>query len=248
MTDFEKILEQCLDDLELGASNVDECLARHPKHSAQLRPILLATERLAQGQTVRPSAAFKARARARLTQHMQSHPRKRAWFNFAFGRLATNLAIVVLTLFIVTGTVYAQAALPGDMLYAWKLGSERIWRAVSPDPVQTDIAIANRRMAEMNAVADNPVLKAEAWRGYQEVLTRLESELDAETLEEILPVIEVEQEPVDNPAQPGPTPLLHITVTPQPVSTNLPVPTVAIFPPTSLPTIEPTVLIPLPIP
>lgn len=247
MTDFEQILEECLDDLEQGASSVDECLTRHPKHAAQLRPILLTAARVTEGHAVRPSAAFKARARAKLTQHIQAHPRKRAWFNLSMLRLATNLAIVMLAL-LVTGTVYAQGALPGDMLYAWKLGSERVWRAVAPDPVQTDIAIANRRLTEMNAVADDPIRKAEAWKGYQEVRTRLKGELDAETLEQILPVIEVEQETIDDPVEPVVTPLLNITVTPQPQSTVLPVPTVSIFPSTSLPKIEPTVQIPLPIP
>jgi len=247
MTDFEQILEECLDDLEQGASSVDECLTRHPKHAAQLEPILLTAGRVAEGQAVRPSAAFKARARAKLTQHMQVHPRKRVWFNFSMLRLATNLAIVMLAL-LVTGTAYAQGALPGDMLYAWKLNSELVWRAISSDPIQTDIAIANRRIAEMNAVADDPIRMAEAWKGYQEVRTRLESELDAETLEQILPVIEVEQEPVDEPTLPIiPTPLLNITVTPQPESTALPLPTISI-PATSLPKIEPTIQIPLPIP
>jgi len=176
MTDFERIVEECLDDLEQGVSNVDECLARHPNYAPQLEPILLTAARLEQGRAVQPSAAFKARARVKLTQHMQAYPRKRAWFSFTWGRLATNLAIVVLTLFVVTGTVYAQGALPGDTLYDWKLGTERIWRAITPDPVRTDIAIANRRIVEMNAVADDPFHKAEAWRGYQEVLTRLEAE------------------------------------------------------------------------
>src|SRR6185295_15241078 len=120
MTDFERIVEECLDDLEQGVSNVDECLARHPNYAPQLEPILLTAARLEQGRAVQPSAAFKARARVKLTQHMQAYPRKRAWFSFTWGRLATNLAIVVLTLFVVTGTVYAQGALPGDTLYDWK--------------------------------------------------------------------------------------------------------------------------------
>ena len=64
MTEFEQVLDECLDDLEQGASKVDECLARHPKHAAQLKPILLLAEGLEQGRAVEPSPAFKARTRA----------------------------------------------------------------------------------------------------------------------------------------------------------------------------------------
>ena len=38
--EFEQVLEQCLDDLEGGASTVDECLRRHSEHAAQLQPVL----------------------------------------------------------------------------------------------------------------------------------------------------------------------------------------------------------------
>src|SRR5262245_35313147 len=97
MTEFEQVLEQCLDDLEQGASNVGECLARHPQHAAQLKPILLTATLFEQGRTIEPSPAFKARARAKLTLHMQAHPRLRTTSaGFAFWRLATSLAMIVL--------------------------------------------------------------------------------------------------------------------------------------------------------
>ena len=247
MTDFEQILEECLDDLQQGASNVDECLARHPRHALQLRPILLTAERLEEGRAIRPSAVFKARARAKLTQHMHAHPRKGALFNFTLMQLAASLAIIVLAL-LATGTTYAQSALPGDSLYQWKLASERVWRAVSPHPFETDIAIANRRIEEMNALADDPIRKALALEGYQEVLTRLEAELDAETLKQILPVIEVEQQSIEDSVQPITTPLPGVTVTPQPASTDALLPTLPNIPPTSIPKVIPTIQIPPSIP
>src|SRR6185503_7899046 len=160
MTEFEQVLDECLYDLEQGASNVDECLARHPGHAAQLKPVLLIADRFEQGLAIEPSPAFRARARARLTLHMQAYPRRKSSRSgFAFWRLVTSLAMLLLAL-LATGTVYAQGALPGDLFYGWKLTSENAWRAVSPDPVHTDLTIANRRIDEMNAVASDPVRSA----------------------------------------------------------------------------------------
>jgi hypothetical protein len=179
MTEFEKILEQCLLDMELGISNVDECLSRHPGHALQLRPVLLTHTSLERFGEARPSPAFKARVRAKLTQEMQAHPRKSSRFNFAFMRLATNFAIIALAL-LVTGTAYAQSALPGDTFYEWKLVSENAWRAVSSDPVGTDLAIADRRMNELIAIGDNPQLYSQTLDAYLEVAARLRSEMTAE--------------------------------------------------------------------
>lgn len=201
MTEFEGIVEQCLLEMEQGAATADDCLARHPKHAAQLKPVLLTASLLTRGRGVQPSAAFEARARAKLTLHMQAHPRGRSQPGFMFKRFATGLIVVLLAL-LTTGTAYAQSALPGDLLYDWKLTSERAWRAVSPDPVAADIAIANRRISELNVVADDPRLRAQALEGYHEVVTRLESELDAQTLERILPVMD----PLEDSEQPTPIP------------------------------------------
>ena len=180
MSEFEKILEQCLIDLEGGISNVDECLSRYPGHALQLEPVLLTHTALEGVGAAQPSAAFKARVRGKLTQQIRVHPRRRSGrFNFAFIRLATNLAVVLLAL-LAAGTAYAQRALPGDSFYTWKLASENTWRVVSPDPIVTDLKIAERRMNELIAVRGDPVLHAETLEAYLEVTARLRSETNAE--------------------------------------------------------------------
>lgn len=246
MTDFDQILDACLDELASGASTLDECLIRYPEHAAQLKPLLWTAVRLEKGRSLQTSAAFKARARAKLTQHMQAYPRKKMRnAPFMFWKFATGLAAILLAL-LITGTAYAQSALPGDSFYAWKLTSERIWREVSPDPVRTDIGIANRRINEMNQFADDPVRRAEAMEGYLEVVTRLKSELDAETLKLILPFIETQQEPFDESQQPALTPTVPVTETPtqQPENTLVPMPLPN--PDFPLPKIIPTIQIPPP--
>ena len=179
MTEFEKVLQDCLLTLERGDSNVDECLNRHPKHALQLEPILLTSLDLERGREARPSAAFKARVRAKLTQEMRTHPRKTVRFNFMFTRIATGFAAIMLALFI-AGTAYAQSALPGSAFYAWKLVSENTWRAITPDPVGTDLVIADRRIDELMAISNNSTQRTQVLGTYLEVVTRLKSEIDAD--------------------------------------------------------------------
>ena len=61
MTEFEKVLQECLLDLESGASDVGECLGRYPEHALDIEPVLLTSLDLERGREARPSAAFKAR-------------------------------------------------------------------------------------------------------------------------------------------------------------------------------------------
>jgi len=277
MTEFEKVLEQCLRDLERGAANIDECLSRHPKHALQLEPVLLTAEYLIQGREARPSAAFKSRVRGKLLQQMHAHPHKSTQFNFIFMRFATNLAAILLAL-VVAGTVYAQSALPGEAFYDWKLASENTWRAVSPDPVGTDLAIADRRVDELIAVSNDPVLHSQALNAYLEVVARLQSELGTENDARILQALDSQTEELNNSGilfpqldqdvlprfdEPTPTPIATPAFLPEipqvnPTSSN-PTPSnpTAIPPlltevpqinPTDVPNIVPTIQITLPIP
>ena len=197
MTEFEKILDQCLRDLELGAANVDECLSRHPKHALQLEPVLLTAEYLVHGREARPSRAFKSRVRSKVIQGMHTHPRKSVQFNFIFMRVASSLVAVLLAL-VVAGTVYAQSALPGEAFYSWKLASENAWRAVSPDPVGTDLAIADRRVDELIAVNNHPVPHSQALNAYLEVVARLQSALGTGNDARILQALDSQTEELNN--------------------------------------------------
>jgi hypothetical protein len=205
MSNVDEILEQCLTEILSGASTVEECLACNPDHALQLEPLLRTATRIQRGSTVRPSPAFRARTRAKLTMHMQANPRRVVRSFSAFWRLLAATAAVVLTLF-VTGTVYAQGALPGDPFYEWKLTTEEAWRLVSSDMVRTDLRIANRRIDEMNVTVNDQARWARALEGYIEVRSRLENEIDAETLEDILPPAEVFSYP--DPAILTPVPVL----------------------------------------
>jgi len=192
--ELEGILDSCLNELKRGASSLDECLARHPEHAAQLKPLLQTAARLELGGRIPgPSAAFKARARLNLTRHMEAHPRRKRPGLSMFHKLALNFTALACT-FLIAGTAYAQSVLPGSSFYSWKLASERIWRAVSADPVSTDIRVLDRRAHEWIAVANDPALNDSALERYHEAENALRSSVDETTESRILPVLESNQQ------------------------------------------------------
>jgi hypothetical protein len=273
MTEFEYALQECLQNLEQGSSNLDKCLKRYPQHARQLKPVLLTHTRLERLRADRPSLAFKARVRARLIREMRAHPPKARPFQFTVMQLAPGLVLLVLLL-LVTGTVYAQSSLPGDAFYGWKLASEKAWRAASPDPVGTDLAIADRRVNELIALGnapEDPILYARTLKAYLEVKDRLRSEVDVENKARILPLLDSHIEELsssgilvpapeqDIPPQPDELPLPSPTPTatpsakevpendptsPAPAATSLSVEEPAQVKPTDLPQTVPSVEIP----
>jgi hypothetical protein len=247
MTEFEKALQDCLQDVEQGNSNIDECLLRYPQFAQQLEPVLLTSAYLQRGREARPSAAFKARVRTKLIQGMYARPRRRPQSKFMFTRLAVGFAAVLLAL-LVSGTAYAQSALPGNAFYDWKLVSENIWRAVSPDPIGTDLAIAERRLNELIAVYPDPTLYSQTLKAYLDVVDRLKSEVNVESEARILEALDSQVEelnqagvvlpPVDQNILPPNEPTQTPTTVPLPV---LETPQVN---PTDVPEILPTIKVP----
>jgi hypothetical protein len=245
MSEFESVLQECLRDVEQGISNVEECLQRHPKHAAQLEPILLTSAYLARGREARLSPAFQARVRSRLVREMYAHPRRLARPRFMFMRLTASLAAVMLAL-LLSGTVYAQRAMPGETFYAWKIASENAWRLVSPDPLGTDLAIAERRLEELIAVRNDPVLQAQALAAYLQVTNRLRSQIDPANQARILAVLDAQAEELSQhdilPEEPAPNIVPPFEVpTATLIETPLPILETPQVNPTELPEILPTV-------
>jgi len=137
---------------------------------------------------------------------------------------------------------------------------------VSPDPVGTDLAIAERRVDELVSVAGHPDQRAQVLNAYLEVVARLESGMDAENMARVqmaldsqmgelnrsgifLPQFDPELTPaLDEPAvSPGVTPqtiLESPTVDPSevlPTSTPIRILETPGVSPTDLPNIVPTI-------
>ena len=252
MTEFEKALQECLRAVEQGNSSVDECLHRYPSYADQLEPVLLTSAYLQRGREARPSAAFKARVRTKLIQQMYARPRQRPQSKFMFMRFAVGFAVVLLAL-LVAGTAYAQSTLPGNAFYAWKLTSEQAWRSVSPDPVGTDLAIAERRLNELIAVRNDPTRYSLVLQAYVTLVDRLKSEVDTESKARILAVLDSQAEELhqsgivvpsidENILSPSDEPNLIPTLPPP--ATPLPVLNTPQVNPTDLPEIIPTLKVP----
>lgn len=266
MTSFQYILEECLTALSTDTATVDECLARYPQYAEQLKPLLGTIRYLKLGRSVKPSLAFKSYSRVHLTQHLHFNPRRSQWSQF-FWRITTTFAVLMATL-LVTGTVHAQTVLPGDNFYSWKRASEEVWRALSINSINADIALSERRLNEWVAVANDPKLSAEAMLDYFEELDRLKQKETVETHSFIAPIIRTHHEILDDAGLPGAdlvesyvallvTPLpaatntqVFITNTSNPTFTSLPQPTSTLkpdptstateLPPTATVTYEPT--------
>lgn len=192
MNKIETTLEQCLNEIETGESTLDECMARYPEHAAELTSLLHASTRLGRAGDVMPSPVFKARTRTELNAYIRSHPRAKRPVPFAW-RLAFNVMTSFLAFFIL-GTAIVQRALPGDTLYSWKLSSERVWRTVSIDRLQTDLTLSNRRVKELVRVYRDEDRRARAVENYQQVLFRFKSDEDVKHQERIVPVLRFHQE------------------------------------------------------
>ena len=179
MKDFDQILDECIHALMSGTATLEDCLRRYPVEARALEPLLRSAAGLRSIHSVHPSPAYKRRARLELKRHMQAHPRGavRAARLSPIARVTFSMMVLLFAL-MVTGTAFAQGSLPGDSFYSWKLTSERVWRAVSPDPVGTDLILADRRMQEYLKLSSDPAKSDRALQGYKEVLTRLNSESD----------------------------------------------------------------------
>jgi hypothetical protein len=190
--DLETILDTCLNQIEEGQFNIDECLARYPEQAAQLQPLLKAATRLTRAREVVPDPSYKARARTQLNVYMQQHPQRRH-ISPIFWRFAIGFATVML-MFLASGTAFAQRALPGDPLYTWKLTSEHVWRLTSNDQLGVDITLSHRRLNELVVVSDNEFRRARAVEHYEKLLIKFQAEQNEQNRQRILPVLRTQYE------------------------------------------------------
>ena len=172
--EFEAILETCIDDIAEGEASLEDCLIRYPQYAAEMEPVLLTATYLRNAKDVKPSPFLRGRIRAELKYAVRDNPPKGKTPIF-FWRMALNFAVLLFAL-IMTNTVFAQGALPGDSLYNWKLTSERVWRIVSADPLGTDLQLSNRRISEYVAVSNDETRRARVLVSYNELLTRFKSD------------------------------------------------------------------------
>jgi hypothetical protein len=192
--EFEAIFEECVEQVTSGESCVEECLARYPQFEAQLEPLLYSIVLLQdKAQAIRPSPFLRAQLRSELNQAIEKSQRPRERMPFLFGRMALNLAVLMVAL-VMTNTLFAQKALPGEELYDWKLASENFWRSVTTDPLGTDLKISERRIDEYVAVSSDDARRQEVLLGYNKLLVRFKEEKDESDRARILNVLKAQRD------------------------------------------------------
>jgi len=194
--ELEAILDVCLDQIEAGRSDIEECLGRYPQHAEELKPMLMAATKLVRGREVVPDPAYKARARTQLNIYMQQNPQSKR-ISPVLWRFAITFATVLL-LFLASGIAFAQSALPGDALYNWKLTSENVWRVTSMDRLSYDIMLSNRRMNELVSVYGNETLRPRAVANYEKLLIKFNAEQDANKRGRIEPILRAQHQALIN--------------------------------------------------
>jgi len=168
---FEDILVQCIDDIKAGRSSIEDCLGRHPAMREQLEPLLRIALEIHETPDVKPSPAFKIKARVQLMDqiHDREAGTKRALVRYGSRRKPTQyrrrfsmagiiIAIVLALSTVGGGTAYAsQASLPGDALYPVKLGTEQVRMMLPGDDVakaERALSFVERRVEEIVALAE----------------------------------------------------------------------------------------------
>jgi hypothetical protein len=191
MIELPDALENCLTQLSTGETTFEDCIAKYPEYAGELsRLILTAAQVEQQSRGIKPAPEFKSRMRAQLRAHMHEQPHSpptklrlelsNLRFKFALGWVFNTMAglAALVLLFVLTGTVLAQTALPGDSLYSWRIISENVWRTVYPDRLTVDLALTTRRARDLSRVVGNPPAELVARREYQQSLNKLSSYAD----------------------------------------------------------------------
>ena len=144
------------------------------------------------GESGCPFASSFAQARSQLNVYMQQNPQRKR-VSPIFWRVSIAF-VTVMTLFLASGTAFAQQALPGDALYNWKLTSEHIWRYTYSDQIGYDITLSNRRMHELLVVSGDEGRREAAILNYEKLLVKFRNAEDADDRARILLVLRAQHQ------------------------------------------------------
>ena len=156
-TEFDDILNECLERLLVKGETVEQCLVSYPGQAAELKPLLemaLATKDVS---AIQPRPEFRARARYQLSSALQSTKSKRPFLGWQ-PRWMTAIAIVLVLLLGGGGTVAAASnSMPDEPLYPVKIASEQAQLVLTPSTqgkAELYARLVDKRVAEIIYVAE----------------------------------------------------------------------------------------------
>ena len=173
----EKLLDQCLRDIQSGKATLEECLDRYPEQREELEPLLNLAMRLQSVEKIGAPKEFRNASKARLmkflagydtsksrrvqTQHRSSQPgtasKNPSWLNIFSSRALIPVIVTLLIVVILAGGVFTVSAqaLPGESFYPAKLFAENVRLSISSSGLgagQVHLAAANNRIYEVETL------------------------------------------------------------------------------------------------
>lgn len=185
MKRIEEILDQCIEEIRSGKASLADCLDRYSGIRRELEPLLKIALSIKEPPGIKPSDAFKIRARVNLMEHIHSRRSARrspgsvsqtgarqVWYTMWLKPVAIAIVAILFISALGTGTAYAsRGSLPGDTLYPAKLSTEQLQRVLTFNDaaeVELELKFANTRLGEIGAIADKrPDKIAVAISGYE---------------------------------------------------------------------------------
>ena len=157
-SEFENILDECLERMIKGET-VEDCLARHPEHAAELEPLLRTALETREAIAVTPRPEFRQRAGNEFQAAVRDmQPQGSGGFFKRQISWIAPVAIVIGLLMVGSGTVLAaNSSLPDEPLYRVKLSTESVQLAFTPSSLgkaELYARFADRRVAEIVKMAE----------------------------------------------------------------------------------------------
>lgn len=166
---IEQLLANCLEAIERDELTIEECLAQHPAHRAELAELLQTVLTIKNTPAVMPRAQFRQAARGRLLARLPDYPsvtfgeRIRLLWQTRKSKLTRRFAMswiligTMLASLVGGGAAYASSeALPGEVLYPAKIAIEdlRLILADDQSDVELYMQFAEERLDEIAALVE----------------------------------------------------------------------------------------------
>jgi len=177
---FEDVLDEGLDAITSGRTDVEHFLDAHPAAADELHAALEAATAVHRATAVEPQPAFRQVARASFADKIQARS-NRSWFAawaVALRPIAVGLVAIVIVSSLGFGTAAASAdAAPGQPLYGFKLAQENFRLAIARDDLDRAALraqFAERRVDELDGVGQDAAAERRSYLA-QQIAANLQS-------------------------------------------------------------------------
>jgi hypothetical protein len=159
-SEFDNILDECLDRVLFKGETVEQCLAGYPGYAAELEPLLRTALDAKQATEIEPRPEFRERAGYQFQAVLREMESTKSWGFFGWQPrwVTAVVAIVIVLLLAGSGTVAAaNNSMPDEPLYQVKLATEAVRLRLTPSALgkaELYAKLADKRVDEIIKMAD----------------------------------------------------------------------------------------------